>query len=778
MAALLVCSPAHAAQGDPPTADEVPFGGFGSGKRAPDGTCMDEHLRAPIIKAGREAEIVGLFSPHTTSAALAGHEGWTFTGIGVLRNALKATLTGPDAVATVTLSWVGCARHDQPRSASFAFDVTGAEGPTKTLVEAVTRNDKGGFWRSFSIPPGVRTARGKGPSTKSGGGDGASSVERLPFNESNAVVLVLLALCFLAWLIELPFLARELRLVGTPGTRATMLWLFGLTLGGLVLRYLADPTFIREAYVFPNVAWQVDDINIVLQAELGLYPSGPETLMHFIGPWFSDDPYRAWFLGRLHLGALTIPWAFVLGATLFKRRAAGLVFAATLTFLPHHVRISATEATHVDLVFFGTAAVALLLMAARNGRFTTFLAGATTAAATALMRPEAAMVLPGLLVVALATGDGIRKRWRHPAWIVTVAALVYMLYPSMLRILDDPSSENFAPGADDGSGLGIAAVGRTLLALVMPDGRNALFDPQIAPIWFYPLVIFGGVALWRAGQRWAAVGLGGLTLTFLFTYSGLPPAVTVWKHGRYHTSLLMGAVPLAAAGVWLLCARFERVRDETKRIYAATVLAVLGCAAWWPAMGTLDLEWQQGHHYVIELGQKYKQPLASARVIVPDNRRRFLDMSPRKDVVPLTLQKQSINNGVTVAHALEFFRTRRGTSPEAYYYEGLYCFLALGEGETINPQCDAMRKTFELIPMDTRTITAGAYLNMYEDWRAPPPITLGLYKVGRRKIEAEEALKMLPKPVGLDAKRELDIKGPYGHSTSPQLEPVEPSLQR
>lgn len=788
---LAVSGAAHAERsplptsGIPPSLQAQPLTGPGTGRRL-QGLCVDDFARAPVIEAGRETDIIALFAPHRTTQALAGHPGWTFVGIGVAKQRIEATLVGPSGeTSTLKVAWHGCVSDDDLISKSFGLTIEGAAGPAKTLANRVIANDTGGFFRSFAMPSGYRKTAKSGTQGAAlpdwdGHGVGDESYQMPLTRHLNVIIVLLLFGCLLSWLVEFPFLLKELRLIGSPGARTTWITLFGIMLGALLVRHLAGSTFIREAYPFPNVAWQLEGTKNVLMGQLDAYPKGPETLMHWLGPALSDDPYEAWFLARIHMGTLTVFWSFVVGATLFKRRAAGLAFAAVLAFLPHHVRISATESTHVDFIFFGSAAVALLITAARNGRFTTFLAATLTAVATALTRPEAALVVVGFVILALAAGPQIRNKWKSPLHVGVALFLAWCILPQMMHVLGDDTTKNFAPDSKY-EGLNFDALFTAIGALGDPTGGNALFDWQISPLWVYPSVFFGAVMLWRKGQRGVAVGLSVVVFTYLFLYSGLPASVTLWKMGRYHSALLIGAVPLMATGLWLALEHVAYFKLPWRRSLGVAAVSLLGLAIWWPAIAGLPMDWQKDAQFIIELGRKHADTLQgeSARIILPDNRRRFLDQSPRKAVVPLTQQKGSIESGVTIAHALEFYRPPgRPHAVPAYYYEGLFCFMARDpeQGEEMNPQCDAMRKTFDLEVVDSLEVGPEVYLNKYLNVRPAGSLTFRLYRVGRRKLHPAAALKMLPPPEERHANRKRDIAAPFGHATSQYMEPVVPPL--
>jgi hypothetical protein len=57
-----------------------------------------------------------------------------------------------------------------------------------------------------------------------------------------------------------------------------------------------------------------------------------------------------------------------------------------------------------------------------------------------------------------------------------------------------------------------------------------------------------------------------------------------------------------------------------------------------------------------------------------------------------------------------------------------------------------MRAVFELTPVETRVIAGASYLKDYTRSRVPPPVTVGLYRVGARKLSPQAGLRLLPPP--------------------------------
>ncbi len=550
-----------------------------------------------------------------------------------------------------------------------------------------------------------------------------------------------------------------------------------ITAAGAALRFGITPTFIREAYPLqtnPYAAWEA-----IPGGEISAYPNGPEVLAGVWAWLFGGAPYGVWFALHATVGALTVPLSYVPAAALTRSRGAGLTAAATLAFLPQHVRLSASESVHVTLVFWGTVAVGWAVLAAREGRFGAFAVAALAAGAVVVSRPEGALMGPALLVLAWsAPGSGVRRHLGSPVRVALLAGIAWLLAPVVAAIATDPSTQHFAPGSDTGEGLRLWTLIRLVVISAWPGGDNGLFDVATSPLWVWPLTLWGATILWRKGRRHEAVGLSVGLLTYLGLYAQMESAVTVWKMTRYHASLLPFAVPLAGVGLWELsghgAARWPRLQSSPRRLAAALAVAVLGLVAWWPALEALPRDWQRDLHWAIALGAS--EPALAApdtRVVLPDNRRRFLDLMPRKLIEPLTAGHQPLSMSVSIEEALRALHAHGDDTP-AVYYEGLYCWLARLPAEPMNPQCAAMHRAFELTPLDSTRVDEPAYLSAYVDVRPSGPLTLTLYRVGRRLPGAEAALAALPTP--LAGRLDDPPESVMGSGTGAYLTPADPPL--
>ncbi len=267
-----------------------------------------------------------------------------------------------------------------------------------------------------------------------------------------------------------------------------------------------------------------------------------------------------------------------------------------------------------------------------------------------------------------------------------------------------------------------------------------------------------------------------MVVTYMILYSGLPYSVVIWKMSRYHATMLPAVVLLTAVGMWDVLERLKWTRDSLKRrLIAGVTVSAVGCALWSPALFALPMDWQQDLHGAIELGKNHSELWGKkVRIVTPDNRRRFLDQSPRNYVSALTRGRQEARMAIPVAYAAKYLRTDEEWT-ETFFYGGLYCYLAVLPDENINPQCRAMERIFEMTEVGSITVDTPPYLVAYKDTRVKGTLKLPLYRIGKRKLSPDEAMKLVPAPIGTDA---VDsVPGyPIGSATSPFTDAPQPGI--
>lgn len=593
----------------------------------------------------------------------------------------------------------------------------------------------------------------------------------LPMNRSAMGILFLLLAALVAWLLDLPHAARDLGVRGAPGARATVLWLLGLCGVGLAVRLAVDPMFIREAFPLLPIPPFLDAR--LLGEAIDVYPQAPHLMAAALAPWLSSDPVSSWFTSNVIYGTLTIPAIFVLGAAASGRARVGLFAAALLAFWPQHIRVSASESAHVSLVLWATVAAAWSILAARSGRLSAFAAAITASCVLVMTRPEAALWGVALMPLLLFSHRGVRDRVLYPSRLLFIAAGVWMVFPFLLATAKAPQAARLSPGSGMGESVDGSSLGELLWLLVTPDSQNAFFDAHTTPLWLWPLAVVGVFVGARRVGRATLLPFVAVALSYLLLYAEMREAGVVWTKARYHAAALPAVALLAAWGLEDLLARVPLLAARGRRVGAVVALCALGIGPWWPGGGSLPMDWQRELSWLHELGTRDPPLLEQgARVVTPDNRRRFLDQSPRSRVQLLTGGAQHADKAIPIVHALERLEPMR-LSTSVYYYRGLYCYLAVAPDgtEPFNPQCDAMERAFELEPIALKAVDAPVYQQAYVGVRVEGPLELGLFKVVRRRLAADEALRGFPEAI--TAPR-TDVF-PMGTNTPPEtMEPRPP----
>jgi hypothetical protein len=267
-----------------------------------------------------------------------------------------------------------------------------------------------------------------------------------------------------------------------------------------------------------------------------------------------------------------------------------------------------------------------------------------------------------------------------------------------------------------------------------------------------------------------------MVMICLILYSRMPPSVAIWKMSRYHATMLPAVLLLTTVGTWDVLERLRWTKESPKRrLIGGIGLAALGCALWAPALVALPMDWQRGHEAAVELGQQYPELWRdNIRIVTPDNRRRFLDLSPRTDAAALTRGRQEARMAIPIAYAARYLRTDENHS-EAYYFRSLYCYLAVLPDEAINPQCAAMEKIFEMKEIASVVVDEEPYLLAYAKTRIKGPLTLTLFSIGNRKLDPDAAMALIPEPLGVDSAGKVPGY-PIGAATNPFMDAPQPGV--
>ena len=736
------------------------------GARAQEWVCRDALGRTPVVESGREADVIALLEPHAVGAPVAQTK-WRLDEISIDQAEIELVLVSSGGRAHLILTPAVCDLEAAERTGSFAIErghspeQTSVVAAFEALIAAIAEHDDNSFYKIRMSPPPEIREDAPGPP---------------PAWRTLALTGVLVWAGLLGLLIGLIGVLRSPHESWTPLDSRTW-WTLAIFVGlAAILRFAIDPAFLREAYPLASVGHL--DRGVRWGADLTVYPRGQWLLVAGLRPLLPGSPYDAWFLFNQLQGVLAVPAAFFALRSLTGRVAVGLAAAALLAFWPQHIRFSASESTHIGLVLWAFLAIGWTARASRTGRFSDFLAAATSAAMMLTMRPEAGLWGPGLLVLGLGLAPGALQAMKKPssalARLAVVGVLLALLIPQLLVTGGDATT--LGPAADSPEALDLDSLLGLPRALFMPSEFNAFFDPVTSPLWLWPLSWIPVVMARTRAERVAAWTAMGTILLFFVLYVKMPPAVTLWAMGRYHLAALPAVVILASLGLEWLVARALSETADRRLPTIALVVSCLGAALWWSAVTALPYDWQQEQAWLVEQGKKRPRIFdENTRLITPDNRRRFGDMAPREAIFALGETTRLTQEVVTIEHALKGLNTGETLTP-AIYYEGLYCHLALGPDEMTNPQCEAMHQAFELEPLVHSNVDGKAYLLAYADHRPSQVLPIAIYRVGARRLAPAVAARLLPHPVehGDDSSGSLVM----GTSTRSSMEEPVPPLSR
>jgi len=128
------------------------------------GTSLAHAEPTSVIGEGREPEVLALFAPHRLGGEVSA--GWRLWNVRIEPTAIEVELRGPgDEAATFELG------RDPGAESTTSFSIRrsgstasgAAAKATDVLVEAVKRNDHGGFWTTLPSAPSRAPAPPSGP---------------------------------------------------------------------------------------------------------------------------------------------------------------------------------------------------------------------------------------------------------------------------------------------------------------------------------------------------------------------------------------------------------------------------------------------------------------------------------------------------------------------------------------------------------------------------------------------------------------------------------------
>lgn len=100
-----------------------------------------------VIEPGREAEIAGMFAPHTLGAEVT--ERWMWTGLTIRQDTIVVSVAKAGGQASITLAHFASANAGQVIG-PFAVSVDTANPATAALLAALRKNAPAKFWHSIA----------------------------------------------------------------------------------------------------------------------------------------------------------------------------------------------------------------------------------------------------------------------------------------------------------------------------------------------------------------------------------------------------------------------------------------------------------------------------------------------------------------------------------------------------------------------------------------------------------------------------------------------------
>lgn len=495
--------------------------------------------QVPIVEAGREADVLALFSPYVLGGEVT--PGWKLWNVGILSTEIRVELHGPGEppeIVRLVLTHPSDGRlggFETSENFNLSFP-TAIQGPGKdaalALAAAVKRNDRRSFWASETNLPAPEAA------------DRVLSSRALQLTR-DPLLRFALFVALIVWMLGADLLRMR---------RAERAWLLAALALGVVLRLTLTQQMALDAWPFsrsPALATATFSSLIVRQASHD----------HI---FFLTD-----FIFQIGLvcGLLGPAVVFLHARRMLGSTQAGIIAAFLLAIWPSHLRFSHADGTFIASIVFSGMAFALthdaLRHPHRNWRWGALGALAPVLLVTLSLRPLNQIFAVLLLGVALwLPGDA--PRWRRGLVAAVIASLTLLLsVPEFMR----QNSEQVR------SGLGSSLFTQAVTGFFSYD-LNTFIRLDMTP----PLgVLLAGVgvwALWRQ-QRRVAIFVTAWFAAFFVTHSYIL-ASSPQMQARYHLHLIVPVILLAAAGTAHLFKQRPRLAQASVGVLCLSPLLHLG----------------------------------------------------------------------------------------------------------------------------------------------------------------------------------------------------------
>ncbi len=459
----------------------------------------------PIIKAGREAEVLALFAPYQLGQEVT--PGWRLWNVNIRPASITVELHSaaePPEVLTLTL------RHQVPKlKGSFAttqnFQLSYDQPPPESglpaasaLVEALRSNDTKPFWHHTAESDGVRP-------------------QLLVWATDPLLLLALLVGLIVAW-----FAADVLRAPKHLGRLALL-----AALVGVLLRLSLSPVAALEAWPFSRAPTYVTDL---LKSPTLAYVSHERPL------YFTELIYRVNFIAGL-LGPMVV---FIHARRMLGSYRIATIAAWLLAVWPSHLRFSHTDGTLIATLVMSSLGFALVHDALKHPR-------AAWRWACVLLLPAVLipclklralnMIYPALFaVVALWLAPGVPWARRGYVIAVLVAFTLSISLPTFLTQHGEQVRE-----------IGYLSLPLRAGHALTNYQHNTLIRVEMTPP--IALLLATGGLLWLLQRRRRlALFLGGWILIFFVTSAVVLPPEPLMQ-ARYHLHLVVPFILLASVGL-------------------------------------------------------------------------------------------------------------------------------------------------------------------------------------------------------------------------------------
>ena len=473
----------------------------------------------PIIKPGREAEILALFQPHEMGAQLA--PGWTLHSFKVDMGTIRVFVTDADEeAAQLTLDHPNFGPEGAQALEGFALQIVaqppGSEVAVEALVAAIEANDDGSFWAEET------TVYAEEP-REHPLGIGSTQLRSVSlWARDGLVVFGFLAILLLALTLA--------KLRSAP--RWSWWCLAGITLGAGLLRVFLSPEVALAPWPYTR-----------LLMSGGRIFSGPLlALLHPERVWLSET-----ILDSTLAYAMLAPLAvYVHARYLLDEQRAALLCALIVALLPLHLRFSHSDAAFIPSITVSSTCFVLVHAATRERRMLpgilALLPLGPLLAVMFAVRPLNIMYYP-LLVATAFVNQGLYTD--KPALARGRALVAFLLITAVTFGVGVPRLlENF--GGQVSEGLDMSTLISAAQVLFNPR-MNALLNPVFTPPGLLALALYGSWELWRRGRRPLLYFLLAWLLGFLAAHAYVVP-ISPWMQARYHLHLVVPFMLLAAAG--------------------------------------------------------------------------------------------------------------------------------------------------------------------------------------------------------------------------------------